>query len=426
MKKKNMKGIYYCRALVFAVMLISNNSYSQSNFQAGYIIDIHKDTIKGFVDYRNWDKSPMAIVFKTLPDSEKKVYTPADIESFSVAGESYIRAIVTVDDSPFRENELTVTQIPQYRTDTVFLQILINGAKSLFYLKDQNLKVHFFIYQKGVYETLVFIKYLQNVDGGGAVKTNEKFKGQLTLYFQDCPSIQKKINYAGYSKDDLISLFKEYYKCTQNTIVYQSPSEKVKSDFGIFAGLSLTNLKFTGTNDFNSIIYAGYPLSYNFTAGGFFNIVLPRTRERWSINNELMFSSFNVSGYYRDTPNPDIYTESYSSLGRYYITLNNFLRYKYPIKKMFVFLEGGISNGIAVSETNNMEEVSHIYSATYFIESAALKNARSIETGFILGLGATISHYSCELRIERGNGMSTFMYLASPVIRCSLIIGYKF
>jgi len=50
--------------------------------------------------------------------------------------------------------------------------------------------------------------------------------------------------------------------------------EKIKAEVGILAGLSLTKLKFIGTDDyFISLINTEYPWAKNFTAGGFINIV---------------------------------------------------------------------------------------------------------------------------------------------------------
>jgi hypothetical protein len=175
-------------------------------------VAIQKDTIKGLIDYQNWDKTPKAIVFKAVSDSKETIYTPNNIQSFSVAGERYVSGIVTIDESPYRDNELSESEKPKYKTDKVFLQVLINGEKTLYYLKDENLKVHFFIGQNGIYETLVFIKYLNNIGGDSFIQTKEIFKGQLNIYLQDCPSIQKKISNVSYSKDDLTRLFKEYYK----------------------------------------------------------------------------------------------------------------------------------------------------------------------------------------------------------------------
>ena len=258
-----MKRVNYFIAIIFIGILNPINLYSQSNFETGYVIDIQKDTIKGFIDYRNWNITPKEIVFKTVPDSKSTIYTPTDILSFNVAGERYVSGIVTIDESPFRDNELTESEMPQYRTDTVFLKVLLDGNKSLYSLKDENLKMHYFIGQNGAFNTLLFKKYLQNVSGATFVKTNEKFKGQLMVYFQDCPSIQKKISYINYNQNDLINLFNEYYNCTQNTILYKSKLIKFKSEAGFFAGLSLTKLNFEGDDFFLPLTGVDFPLSAN-------------------------------------------------------------------------------------------------------------------------------------------------------------------
>jgi hypothetical protein len=422
-----MKNFIFSLATILVGFLNINNSYSQNIFEPGYIVDHNNDTIKGLIKSLKSNKTPRIITFKTISDVKETVYTPNDIMAFSLAGERYISAIVTIDDSPFRENELSESDMPQFRTANVFLQILIDESKSLYYLKDENLKEHFFIRQEGVYEPLIIIKYLKNVDGVFHIQLNEKFKGQLILYFRDCPSIQKRIYNVSYNKSSLIDLFKEYYRITQNKNLYQTDSEKIKFDFGFLGGLSQTKVKFYGSDDYNSLINADYNVSNNITYGGFFNIIFPQKRERWSFNNELVFTSFKVNGFYLQYfQDVNIYTESYSSIGSSFITLNNLLKYKYAIKKVVLFIEGGISNGFPVSTINHMKEVEHIYSKTNISETKAIKNIRSFDTGYILGLGSGIKHCSCEFRIERSNGLSSSTSLTTPIMRYFLVLGYKF
>jgi len=421
-----MKSINYFIAIIFIGILNPINLYSQSNFETGYVIDIQKDTIKGFIDYRNWNITPKEIVFKTATDSKSTIYTPTDILSFNVAGERYVSGIVTIDEGPFRDNELTESEMPQYRTDTVFLQVLLDGNKSLYSLKDENLKMHYFIGQNGAFNTLFFKKYLQNVSGATFVKTNEKFKGQLMVYFQDCPSIQKNISYINYNQNDLINLFNEYYNCTQNTILYKSKLIKFKSEAGFFAGLSLTKLNFEGDDFFLPLTGVDFPRSANLTFGGFYNIVLPGKQGRLSIDNELMFMSYKTSGHYRDDNNIDIYTTSYSSFGYSYIKLNNLLKYKFPVNRIFLFADGGISNGIFISQTNYMRVETHIYSVYHLSEHEAVAYPRKWERGVLLGLGCNIKNYSCEFRFERADGMSDATGLTSQTIGYFIIFGYKF
>ena len=424
----NFKYIILALNATLIVILNVNDLFSQSNFKAGYIIDIYNDTIKGFIDYQNWDITPKKIVFKSVSDSKVTIYAPNNIRSFRVAGERYLSRIVTIDDSPWRDIELTESGTPQYKTDTVFLQILIDGDKSLYYMKDKNLKIHFLIGKNGICETLLNLEYLKkNVNGTSYIQKNEKFKGQLHIYLQDCSEIQKKIVNVSYFSHDLIKLFNEYYNCTKKKILYQTELEKTKLEFGIFGGLSQTQLKFTGDDSyFSSLINTDYPWSKNFTFGVSVNFVFPRKQGKWSINNELMFTSYKVNGINLDSNNVNIYEKTYTSIGSSYIKLNTILLFKYPIKGMFIFIDGGISNGIALSETNYLRSENHVYSVNKIIEQEALFNARRWEEGIIMGIGSNFRNYSFEFRIERSNGTSRYTRLSSPVLRYFFILGYKF
>ncbi len=112
---------------------------------------------------------------------------------------------------------------------------------------DNNLKVHYFIDQNGIYETLIMQKYLKVVNGASYIITKPSFKGQLKLYFQDCPGILHGIDNISYIRNDLIKLFYEYYKCTSKETLYQTEIEKFKSEFGILGGVSQTKLRLVGS-----------------------------------------------------------------------------------------------------------------------------------------------------------------------------------
>jgi hypothetical protein len=414
--------------LVIVTICIFNlsNSYSQKNLKPGYVVDIHNDTIKGSIDYRNWDKTPKAIVFKDLSDQKATSYTPNSIQSFSVVAERYVSGVVTTDKSGYSESNLTETEILQYKTETVFLQVLVVGSKSLYYLKDENSKTFFFIWQNGIFEPLEVIKYLQKGDGAYYIQTKEKFKGQLNYYLQDCPSIQERILNVSYTKNDLIKLFNDYYKCTQKEIPYQREFEKIKVEFGITGGLSITKIELFGHDYFQPLIDSDYPLSKNFAFGGSFSIIFPRTLNRWSIRNELLFTTYKVNGFNLDSNDPNIYTKTYTSIGYSYIKLNNLLRFKYPAGKLFLFVNGGMSNGITVSETNWLRAESHVFSVNNILETEAFINSKKWERGYIVGLGTELKKFSFEFRYEKSDGMSTYALLSSPVKRYFLILGFRF
>lgn len=133
-----------------------------------------------------------------------------------------------------------------------------------------------------------------------------------------------------------------------------------------------------------------------------------------------------MSGHYLDYYNVNIYTNYYSSIGYAYVKIFNLLKFNFPVNKMFIYIDGGISNGITFSETNYQKVESQVYSVNQISENKTLRNVRKGETGFVLGLGSSIKNISCKVRIERSNGMSTNMQLGSPMMRCFLILEYKF
>lgn len=59
------------------------------------------DTVRGFVEHRNWDRNPSKIFFKSDLTSAVKVCSPLEIRSFFVKDEVYESAIIDVDKSPF-------------------------------------------------------------------------------------------------------------------------------------------------------------------------------------------------------------------------------------------------------------------------------------------------------------------------------------
>jgi hypothetical protein len=44
--------------LLFLSFLLFQNAHSQENYLAGYIVRLGGDTLRGFVDYRNWVDMP--------------------------------------------------------------------------------------------------------------------------------------------------------------------------------------------------------------------------------------------------------------------------------------------------------------------------------------------------------------------------------
>ena len=59
--------------LILLLVIIPEFVFSQSNYYEGYVVKNNGDTLKGYIDYRNWEYSPVSFNFKVkLTDNQIK------------------------------------------------------------------------------------------------------------------------------------------------------------------------------------------------------------------------------------------------------------------------------------------------------------------------------------------------------------------
>jgi len=414
-------------------------AYSQENFQPASVFTLNGDTLHGFIDYRNWDKNPNSISFRQSNVSSATNFNPINISGFSVLNELYISAIVKAESSPYQLNELSYYAAIKTRTDTVFLRCMFQGTKNLFYYNDKNGKPQFYLKQWPDFELLVYKKYLRyNKEAPGvssepvnAIKENKNFMGQLSLYLRECPSIQPKINTSEYTQSSLYNIFKTYYKCSRDEIKYEFVKDKLKLNFGIIAGISLTKLKFAGPDNqmdnfteselFKNTDFEN-PNSINFSGGLYMDIVMARNLGKWSIYNELLLSSYSNSMQYEEYTHENNYSVFDSQLGYTYLKLNTMLRYKHTFgNDISVFINAGLFNGYMLLETNSVRE-DQMFWGTHTISEVPVMETSKYGIGYLAGIGSGFKKYSIEARLERNLIYSDDL----DPIGIYFLLGYKF
>lgn len=416
--------LYRIILIIFSIFIFQT-SFCQENYLPGYIITLKGDTVNGFIDYRNLESNPNILFFKEKQSDNETRYAPLDIKMYCVGDEIYEGAIVKTGIGSSITNQLEFTAELKIETDTTFLQNMIQGLKSLYYYRNKFHLDQFYIKKDTTFELLVYKKYFIYRDGVNLIDENNRFLSQLSLYLYDCPTIQSKLKDLKYAKKNLENLFLVFYKCTNAEIKYHKKSEKNSIEFGILAGISMSTIKFSSSESFAYLVSADYSKSVNFTTGLFINIVMPRNNGKWSIANELNFTSYKVNGYYNDYKSINEYKVSNTSIGFSYIKMINVLRYKYPIDKIFVFLNAGISNALAINKTNYLHQESKFFSQVRIIEDKAIKDVRKYEQGYTFGLGTKFKKYSFEFRLEKSNGMSSYVNLGSSTTKYYFLFGYE-
>jgi hypothetical protein len=411
--------------LIIFNFLLLQNVFSQENFTKGFIISVKGDTIKGFIDYRNWEKNPDKITFKNLNSETKKTINPIDIQGFGVNNDFYESAIVKLELSSNSTIDLTILKELDMKTDTVFLEAMFRGSKSLYSYKSEQIREQFFIKNQGVFELLIYKRYLKNTDEQTKIAENATYLSQLSMYFQEASNIQSRLRSVEYTKKSLKSLFANYYSQSQDSSKFQKKTEKAFLEFGVLAGVSIFNINFKGTA-FPELINGNFNTSIKPTVGINLDIVFPRNQKRWSLRNEIMYSSFTTEGNYLDYEYEEKYSTYKTNLDYAYLKLVNMIRYKLLIGKVDIFINGGISNGLAIKNEKTLEKKTRLFSFNRVENLDPIKSNANYEQGFLLGLGIKYNKYSFEIRNERGTGMSTAISLVSPTNRLSFLIGYQF
>ncbi|MCB0495054.1 MAG: PorT family protein [Cyclobacteriaceae bacterium] len=413
--------------LLFYILFLSVSSYSQDNYLQGFIVTSEQDTVTGLINFKDWEVNPKKVEFKKDATAEQKMYTPLNITAFGVAGYVFMGSIVDVENSPIRIANLSSTPTEKITQDTVFLKTLIRGEKSLYSYKKLNGDKNFYVQENGEFVLLVYKKYSVKIGARSNIAENNKFIGQLTLYLNDCPGIKSSLPNLEYTQKSLEKLFVTYYQCTKSDYVRIIPEkEKITVEGGLIAGLSITDLKLN-SSFYDFLPQTDYNTSYNFSGGVLLDLIMPRNLKKLSLYNELILSTFKISGTYTYFYYEDLYTDENTMFKYAYLKLNNMLRYKILLNNYSIFLNVGISNGIAISSYNHRKQLKKIYSMDYTKESEAFAS-ENYEMGILGGIGAQSKRWTLDVRYELGSGISQGNYsqVDSSTRRIYVLIGYRF
>jgi hypothetical protein len=421
-----MKPLFTTLLTCLFIIVIPAAACCQKNMQPGYIVTLSGDTLHGTIDYRNWINNPTAIDFIEAGKSNAVTYAALEIKRFEVSSQTYVSAIINRDKSAVGIDRLGYTEELEITADTVFLQVLFTGVKNLYYHRSKNTPDAFFIDGNSGFEWLAFKSYYKDVSGITVVQNNNQYKQQLADYFTDCPVVRAKTFDVEYKTNELKKVFREYYTCKNAVPLYEVKTDKIGFEAGVLAGASITNVSFNSKN-FTYLSRGSFKSSTAVSGGLFFNILFAGKLKRLSFVTEALYNSYKTGTGYTDVRTPLDYTEYSSQIGFSYIKLNTLLRYSIPLNKVAVYINAGISNGIAISNTNTLRRSLFYYTPPPIVHNVqSISSTRKHEQGYVVGAGVRVNKLSFDIRYESGNGMSQVADIGATVTRLYLLLGYKF
>lgn len=173
-----MKRFLLTLLIAFPVLVMA-----QSNFHKGYVVTNSKDTLKGFIDFRERRKNPVSVDFRTDMNGKTQTFSLLNCAAYGLYElEHYARFIVNVSMNKTDIADLSIGRDTSFKRDTVFLKVLQTGKNLTLFSYVDGLKERFYIRETDDAEPLELIRdlYLKEV-GGNLVVIDNKYTRQLLI-----------------------------------------------------------------------------------------------------------------------------------------------------------------------------------------------------------------------------------------------------
>jgi hypothetical protein len=350
-------------ALLLTLFLLPLFSLAQSNYKPGYLITLKGDTLRGFIDYQEWDSNPTAISFKTaISDRKPQSFTISNISFFNVDElATYQKYICPVSMDETNTARLSSGRDTSYKIDTVFLKVLQKGKNVALYSYTDRLKTRFYISEAPNYIPTELIYRIYDDNGisankeGNTVIENTYLKQLFAIANKHNAlddDLSRTFETASYSQPDLLTIVSRINNISKSEYAKKYAGHS-KLNFYVSAALNISN-----TSSNSSAPYTtgggGWPYTSYLPAVSFgLNIIPKPSTGKVELRAELSFAETKFSSSYQLKVSP--YVGEKASFNQLGISLIPQIIYNIYNAENFKFYVGA---GIGVTR--------FVYSNAYF------------------------------------------------------------
>jgi len=252
------------RTLFYLALLLPLGVSAQSNYKPGYVIDLKGDTIKGFIDYQEWDRNPDTIKFRKTSDGRRFLYGANEIGFFNIDGvDEYKSFTVRISNAEVDPNKLEYLKDTTFRTATVFLRVLQQGSKVALYSYTDKIKSRYYIGESPNFtpKELIFQTYLNrdyenvaDLDRRSRTITENTFQRQLNdVALRVNESTDKLILYIHtleYTEDNMLKIASKLNHIDKVSYEH-SRNKRPPYQWLVGVGLTFTNSEPSGVREGN-------------------------------------------------------------------------------------------------------------------------------------------------------------------------------
>ncbi|POY35802.1 hypothetical protein C3K47_13705 [Solitalea longa] len=367
-------------------------SFAQSNFVDGYIIKLNGDTVKGKLDDRNWNITPKQITFR---DSSVHSFNANEIAGFGSSSDHYrsFNLKLNLTNENLRSN-IKTEEGQTVKDTTLFLRFLIEGDQRLYAFMDKDDVAHFFIINNQNAATeLIHYRRLVVVNNVQYVQEVNTYRDQLLDLLNPDNKLTWKIKRSNYYEDELIQIF-EVYNRSKGIVKAEKVTKRKEKfiDYYLIAGITSAQ-----TSYYLESIYGNfdYKLGNSLTpsVGASLTVYIPRNRMQFSLDNQLLFVSYNMESEKYKSPysNSNTFVRSSSS----YIKMFNIFKYQYPKGLIRPYIGAGISFAARLASKSEFNIIYPLGSSETY---RAVYGNKKFEPGYAFLLGTAYKRYKLEFR----------------------------
>ncbi len=399
------------------LLLIADICLAQKNFTKAKVITIDKDTISGYIDYKEWIKSPTQISFKGDLTQSAITYNPSQIAGFIIESnqETYHTLNFEVENLPRNGNKILYFNMKEYTNRTkrmepvnAFVRIVSAGKVTLYHYVNKDSEPHFLLKKDNELTVLVY----HIVETKRYSAKYREYRSQLsTLLAEACKPLS--IYNTEYYVSSMRKLIDNYNNCFSGAVKGSSPQkDKGRFEYGVMAGAGYTKMTHAMANPF---MYTTVKGNANITPVGglFLNYVFARGRGKYALLNEL---------HTYQTKSLAFYDDEHFNYDMRYLGLQHLFRYTFFVGKPSVYALIGFSYATIIKQNSTLTRRDGSVEKLVYLPWAV----RNDEQRAIVGIGISQKRFMLEARYYRGNGFSTGANATPPNNRLDLMLKYNF
>jgi hypothetical protein len=267
-------------ALLICISCLSG--YAQVKFDSGYFVANDGRKTVCLIKNYDWKYNPTEFLYKQSENADAQKATITDVREFGVFNFSrYERYDVDIDTSTDQLEGVTTNAAPEFKRQTVFLKVLVQGKASLYTWWAENLIRYFIKTDTGSAKQLIHKTYYGSAEQTSLLENN-LFRNQLVASLAAPDLSQKDFADLSYNDKSLTRIFERYNK-QQHTVTesfLQKNNEK-RFNLNLRLGADLSNLTMEQTYSGDTKTSLGNKISA--TAGLEAEFIMGFNRNKWAL-----------------------------------------------------------------------------------------------------------------------------------------------